>query len=116
VEGRRGPISAEPWSRPLGGPSLGSGSWRDRRTPGYVRPPTHFGSIRPWHDHRHGFIIGSFTLDTGFLVFVTTALGGLGGVLYLALRPWLPKPSRPLIVGVLGALFGGAAIIHSRWD
>jgi hypothetical protein len=59
-----------------------------------------------------GFVIGSFTADTGFLVLVTTALGGLGGIFYLAVRPWLPARSRPVIMGILGAMLGGAAVIH----
>jgi hypothetical protein len=59
-----------------------------------------------------GFVIGRFTTDTGFLVLVTTALGGLGGIFYLAVRPWLPARARPVLIGILGAMVGGAAIIR----
>ena len=38
-----------------------------------------------------GFTIGRFSAETLFLVLATAALGVLGGVVYLAVRPWLPE-------------------------
>src|SRR5687767_6116058 len=37
------------------------------------------------------FIIGSFTSSTFFLIFLTTIAGFAGGLLYLAVRDWLPR-------------------------
>src|SRR5688572_30073369 len=59
-----------------------------------------------------GFIIGSFTSDTGFLVLLTTAIGLLAGVAYLSLRGFMPVRHRILITAGLGAAFGGAVIIR----
>lgn len=59
-----------------------------------------------------GFIIGSFTSDTGFLVLVATAIGMLAGVAYLVLRNLMPEGRRILIASVIGGVFGGAVIIR----
>lgn len=59
-----------------------------------------------------GFVIGEFTGDTGFLVLFATALGAMGGVAYLALRPWLPERWRGLLVAVFGGAVGGTNILH----
>ncbi|MFN2490632.1 MAG: hypothetical protein ABR529_13050 [Actinomycetota bacterium] len=59
-----------------------------------------------------GFIIGRFSSETGFLVLFTTALGGLGGLFYLAVRPWLPQRYRPAVMAVIGAAVGGALVIR----
>ena len=42
-----------------------------------------------------GFGIGAFTADTVFLVLAMTFLGMAGGVLYVAVRLWIPVRGRP---------------------
>lgn len=64
---------------------------------------------RPTDD---GFAIGAVTTDTLFLIAVTTALGAVGGLIYLGLRLWLPPRLRPMLAGLLAATAGGALIIH----
>jgi hypothetical protein len=59
-----------------------------------------------------GFTIGRFSGETLFLVLVTAALGVLGGLLYLAVRPWLPERWRAALAGVFGGIVGGAAFIR----
>jgi hypothetical protein len=59
-----------------------------------------------------GFIIGSLTGDTIFLVVATTALGGLGGLIYVGMREWFPNGGRPVLFGLLAATAGGALIIR----
>ena len=46
-----------------------------------------------------GFTIGRFSGETLFLVLATAALGVLGGLLYLAVRPWLPERWRAALAG-----------------
>jgi len=58
------------------------------------------------------FTIGRFSGETLFLVGVTAALGVLGGLLYLAVRPWLPERWRAALAGMFGAIVGGAAFIR----
>jgi len=58
------------------------------------------------------FTIGRFSGETLFLVGVTAALGVLGGLLYLAVRPWLPERWRVALAGVFGGIVGGAAFIR----
>jgi hypothetical protein len=62
-------------------------------------------------DTDDGFTMGVVSGATMFLVFATAFLGALGGVIYLVVRPWLPERSRPVIVGVVAATVGGAAVI-----
>lgn len=59
-----------------------------------------------------GFIIGSFTADTAFLVVATTFLGALGGLFYMGVRPWLTERFRWVLYGLLGATAGGALVIR----
>jgi hypothetical protein len=63
-----------------------------------------------------GFTIGRFSGETLFLVAATAALGVLGGLLYLAVRPWLPERWRAALAGVFGAIVGGAAFIRPGID
>ncbi len=59
-----------------------------------------------------GFIIGRFSGETGFLVFLTAAAGILGGLLYLIVRPWIQEQLRPWVMGVFGGIVGGALVIR----
>ena len=59
-----------------------------------------------------GFIIGSFTGDTLFLVIATGLLGAAGGLVYLGVRGWFPRPWRAVAYALLGATFGGTVIIE----
>jgi hypothetical protein len=59
-----------------------------------------------------GFTIGRFSGETLFLVLATAALGILGGLLYLAVRSWLPERWRAALAGVFGGIVGGAAFIR----
>ena len=59
-----------------------------------------------------GFIIGRFARDTIFLLGIGTVVGAFGGLIYLGLREWLPRPWRALAFGLLGAAVGGAIIIE----
>ena len=58
-----------------------------------------------------GFTIGRFSGETLFLVLATAALGVIGGLLYLAVRPWLPERWRAALTGVFGGIVGGALFI-----
>ncbi len=67
----------------------------------------------------NGNRIGAFTTDTIFLLFFSTILGMVGGLLYMALRPWLPSypPWRGLTFGaVLLATVGTATIDAHNFD
>jgi hypothetical protein len=57
------------------------------------------------------FTIGEFSTGTIFLVLFTTLLGGFFGILYLAIRRWLPERGRPALYGVFCALVGGAIVV-----
>lgn len=57
------------------------------------------------------FEIGKFSTDTIFLVLFTAFLGGLFGILYLAIRGWLPERARPAYYGAFCAVVGGAIIV-----
>lgn len=59
-----------------------------------------------------GFIIGSFTGSTMFLIVITAVLGLLGGIFYLLIRGWFPQKWRPVVMGVFGAAVGGALFVH----
>lgn len=58
-----------------------------------------------------GFIIGRFSTETLFLLIATAALGVLGGIMYLAVRTWLPERQRAALAGVFGGIVGGALVI-----
>ncbi|MEX1009536.1 MAG: hypothetical protein WD271_17095 [Acidimicrobiia bacterium] len=57
------------------------------------------------------FEIGKFSTDTIFLVLFTALLGGVFGILYLAIRGWLPERGRPALYGVFCGAVGGAIIV-----
>ncbi|MSQ41560.1 MAG: hypothetical protein EXR65_00755 [Dehalococcoidia bacterium] len=59
-----------------------------------------------------GFIIGSFTGATLFLVIVTGFLGAAGGLAYLGVCEWVPPRWRAAVYALLGATLGGAAVIR----
>jgi hypothetical protein len=58
------------------------------------------------------FTIGRFSGETMFLVLATAALGVIGGLVYLAVRPWLPERWRAALTGVFGGIVGGALFIR----
>jgi hypothetical protein len=58
------------------------------------------------------FTIGRFSGETMFLVLFTAALGVIGGLVYLAVRPWLPERWRAALTGVFGGIVGGALFIR----
>ena len=60
-----------------------------------------------------GFVIGRFSLETGFLLVITAALGSIGSVIYLSVRPALPARWRRALWATLCGALGGAAIIHT---
>lgn len=59
-----------------------------------------------------GFVIGEFTSDTGFLILLTAAAGAIGGLFYLAVRPWLMVRFRMPAVASFFAIVGGALVIN----
>ena len=58
------------------------------------------------------FTIGVFSGATLFLVIVTAVLGMVGGLVYLAVRGWLPERARPWTFGALTGIVGGAQVIR----
>ncbi len=67
----------------------------------------------------NGNRIGAFTADTGFLLFFGAFLGAFGGLLYVALRPWLPRSGRrrgPAFGALLLAACGTAIIEGENFD
>jgi hypothetical protein len=59
-----------------------------------------------------GFIIGRFSGDSLFLLVFTSILGALGGILYVAVRSWLPGRWRAELAGVFGGIVGGTFFIR----
>jgi hypothetical protein len=59
-----------------------------------------------------GFVIGSFTLATFNLLLSTAFLGGVNGVLYVALRGSIQRAWRLPLWALFGATAGGATIVH----
>ncbi len=59
-----------------------------------------------------GFTIGVFSSATLFLLVFTALEGMVGGILYLAVRSWLPRRARPWVFGVITAVVGGALIMR----
>ena len=59
-----------------------------------------------------GFVIGQVSGNTLFLVILTMVLGVLGGLAYLAIRPWIPARHRVWTSAVLGGVVGGSMFIH----
>ena len=62
----------------------------------------------------NGNRIGAFTADTGFLLFFGSFLGIFGGLLYVALRPGLPRSGRRrgLAFGALLLAACGTAVVE----
>jgi hypothetical protein len=60
-----------------------------------------------------GFIIGRFSVDTGFLVLIATVLGAANGVVYVLCRAFLPDRLRVAGWTLAGGLVGGSAIVHA---
>lgn len=58
-----------------------------------------------------GFIIGRLSRESLFLLIATATLGVLGGILYIAVRAWLPERQRAALAGVFGGIVGGALVI-----
>lgn len=59
-----------------------------------------------------GFIVGQVSTDTVFLLGITTVLGAVGGVVYVAWRSLLPARARIAAWAVTGGLVGGAVIVR----
>ncbi len=59
-----------------------------------------------------GFVIGQFTSASLFLVSLAAVLGGVGGLLYLGVRDWIPLRWRAPLTGVMTALVGGAIVVE----
>jgi hypothetical protein len=59
-----------------------------------------------------GFTIGVISGDTLFLVGFTAFLGVVGGVFYVAIRPWLPPRARPWAFAVMAGAIGGAIVVE----
>lgn len=60
-----------------------------------------------------GFTIGRFDpLSTMNLLFVTTIMGAIVGLIVIAGRPFLPRRGMPLAWGLAGAITGGAILIN----
>jgi hypothetical protein len=67
----------------------------------------------------NGNRVGDFTGDTLFLVAFGAALGSFGGLVYVALRPWLPGAGRgrgPLFGALLLGAFGTAVLEADNVD
>jgi hypothetical protein len=58
------------------------------------------------------FTIGVFSTATLFLIGLTAFAGLLGGLVYLAIRGWLPERWRPWITGGIAGIVGGAVVIQ----
>jgi hypothetical protein len=58
-----------------------------------------------------GFVIGQISGATLFLLILTGVLGAIGGLVYLAVRNWIPPPWRVAVAAVVAGAIGGAAVI-----
>ena len=58
-----------------------------------------------------GAIIGEISFATIFLLLVASAVGVLGGVLYVVIRDWLPRRGRAAVAAGFGAIVGGAELL-----
>jgi hypothetical protein len=58
-----------------------------------------------------GFVIGQISGATMFLLILTGVLGAIGGLVYLAVRNWIPVRWRVAVAAVVVGAIGGAAII-----
>ncbi len=59
-----------------------------------------------------GFRIGRLTTSSAFLLLFGAVLGALGGLAYMLVRQWLPPGWRAGVMGVVGAVVGGAGAIN----
>jgi hypothetical protein len=60
-----------------------------------------------------GFIIGRFSGETLFLLGLTTVLGAVAGVAYLAARAFVPRRLRTVSWAAIGGVIGGAQLVHA---
>jgi hypothetical protein len=60
-----------------------------------------------------GFEIGQVSGATLFLLAITTALGAMAGMVYIALRHALPDPWRRWAWTIVGTTVGGSALLHA---
>lgn len=58
-----------------------------------------------------GFVIGQISAATIFLLLLTAALGAAGGLVYLAVRTWIPPRWRAAVAAVVAGTLGGVAVI-----
>lgn len=58
-----------------------------------------------------GFVIGRISAATVFLLILTAMLGAGGGLVYLAVRTWIPPRWRAAVAAVVAGALGGAAVI-----
>lgn len=58
-----------------------------------------------------GFVIGRISAATVFLLIFTGVLGAIGGLVYLAVRNWIPLRWRVAVAAVAAGAIGGAAVI-----
>lgn len=68
---------------------------------------------------KNGNRVGAFTTETVFLLVFGTMLGLFGGLLYVAVRPWLPRAGRargPAFGALLLATCGVAVIEGENFD
>jgi hypothetical protein len=58
-----------------------------------------------------GFVIGQISAATVFLLILTGVLGAAGGLVYLAVRTWIPPRWRVAAAAVVAGALGGLAVI-----
>ena len=58
-----------------------------------------------------GFVIGQISAATVFLLMVTAVLGAAGGLVYLAVRRWIPSRWRAAVAAVVVGAIGGALVV-----
>ena len=58
-----------------------------------------------------GFVIGQISAATVFLLILTGVLGAIGGLVYLAVRSWIPPRWRAAVAAVIAGAIGGGAVI-----
>jgi hypothetical protein len=58
-----------------------------------------------------GFVIGQISAATVFLLILTGVLGAAGGLVYLAVRNWIPPRWRVAAAAVMAGALGGLAVI-----
>jgi hypothetical protein len=58
-----------------------------------------------------GFVIGQISTATVFLLILTGVLGAAGGLVYLAVRSWIPPRWRVAVAAVVAGAIGGALVV-----